>query len=372
MNKFRYSAVFLIVSSALLTVWGCSGDDNPVSGDATMSRIAFESIGYGLDSMMIYSGADTCGGDDPNVTVVVPPDETIWPALIGGGGPEPDCSCDATSGLLDMSKPVTTRNPADSLGIFETTFLLPAGIVAPSMHLRVIADDGAEIYLNDHHIGTVDLFGGGDAPAVWEAVISADSLFEYAPPCQPGEEPCDTLAHVNYLRFELVNTGTGAYGEPVARADTADCMYVQFESEIIYTVPPDVTIDIMPDSDENPINCKGVGNGVVPVAILTTDDFDAMAVDCATVRFGPLGAYEAHDKCHVEDVDFDGDMDLVFHFRLNETGVTCEDTMMMLWGMTLDGFAFEAWDHIITVPDDDYDDDDDDYDDDDDDDDDDE
>ncbi len=356
MRKFVVTAAFMIISAALFTLWGCSGEDNPVSSDASMSRLAFQSMGYGPDSLMIYSGADTCGGDDPTVTVVVPPDETIWPALIGGGGPEPECSCEVTAGMLEMSKPVTTRNPADSLGIFETTFMLPAGITAPSMYLRVIADDGAEIYLNGHHIGTANLFGDGDSPVVWEAMISTDTLFDYAPPCQPDDDPCDTSEHINYLRFELVNTGTGEYGEPVARADTADCMYVQFEAEVMWTVPPQVTIDIKPDSDENPINCKDKGNGVIPVAILTTDDFDAMAVDCATVRFGPLGAYEAHGKCHVEDVDYDGDMDLMFHFRKNETGVACEDTMMTLWGTTLDGYAFEAADHIMTVPDGDCDD----------------
>jgi hypothetical protein len=32
---------------------------------------------------------------------------------------------------------------------------------------------------------------------------------------------------------------------------------------------------------------------------------------------------------------------------------------MVMWGMTIDGFEFEAWDHIDTVPDK-YDDDDDD------------
>lgn len=348
MRKSVISVALLIVSAALFSIFGCSSEDNPVAGDGTMNLVAFESTGYGPDSMIIYSGADTCGGDDPNVTVVVPPEEAIWPALIGGGGPE--CPCDA--GMLEISKPVTTRNPSDSLGIFETTFSLPAGIVDPAMHLRVVADDGAEIYLNDHHIGTVGLFGGGDAPTVWEAMISADTLFAYAPPCPPGGEPCSTLDYINFLRFELVNTGTGEYGEPVARADTADCMYVQFESTVMWTVPPQVVIDIKPCSEVNPVNCKGVGNGVIPVAILTTDDFDAMAVDCETVRFGPLGAYETHGKCHVEDVDYDGDMDLVFHFRINETGVTCEDTMMVLWGLTLDGFEFEAWDHITTVPDD--------------------
>ena len=80
-----------------------------------------------------------------------------------------------------------------------------------------------------------------------------------------------------------------------------------------------------------------------------------MAVDHTTVQFGPWGAYEAHSNKHgvirhVEDVDFDGDMDLVFHFRRGETGIACGDTSATLWGKTLDGYDFEASDRIRTVP----------------------
>ena len=349
MKRMTLPAAALIISAALLFYGGCSSDDNPVSGDATMGLVSLQDMDYGQDTLTIYSGMDTCGGTDGDIKVTVPPLEAIWPALIGGGGPLPECSCAVTAGMLENSRPVTTHSQDDSLGIFETTFGLPKGITAPSMHLKVIADDGAEIYLNDNHIGTASLMGG-----VWERTISVDSLFSYVKPCPPGGEICSTLDVVdNFLRFELVNTGTGEFGEPIARADTADCMYVQFEAEITWTTAPDVTIDIKPGSDKNPVNCKGKGNGVIPVAILTTDGFDAQAVDCSSVRFGPLGAYETHGKCHLGDVDDDGDMDLMFHFRRNETGVACGDTMMTLWGMTLDGFEFEAWDHITTVPDDD-------------------
>jgi hypothetical protein len=362
MKKMTFIAAALIVSAASFSYMGCSGDDNPVSGSGDLMRVArYDAEGYGPDSMYIYSGDDTCGGTDENIQVTVPPLEAIWPALVTGGGPAPECSCTVTEGILEMSLPVSTHSMDDSLGIFETTFSLPAGITDPEMHLKVLADDGAEIYLNGHHIGTASLSGG-----LWERMISVDSLFMYSEPCPPGGEPCSTIDMVNFLSFNLVNTGTGEYGEPTARADTADCMYVQFEATITWEKAPEVTIDIKPGSDRNPFNCKMKGKGVIPVAILTTEDFDAMNVDCATVRFGPAGAYETHGKCHYEDVDKDGDTDLVFHFRLYETGLTCEDTMGILWGMTLDGIEFEAWDVLSAVPGDcdDCDDDDDDDDDD--------
>jgi len=361
-KKLTFIAAALVLPAAFLSYIGCSGGDNPVSGSGDLMRVArYDAEGYGPDSMYIYSGDDTCGGTDENIQVTVPPLEAIWPALVTGGGPAPECSCTVTEGILEMSLPVSTHSMDDSLGIFETTFSLPAGITNPEMHLRVLADDGAEIYLNGHHIGTASLSGG-----LWDRMISVDSLFMYSEPCPPGGEPCSTIDMVNFLSFNLVNTGTGEYGEPTARADTADCMYVQFEATITWEKAPEVTIDIKPGSDRNPFNCKMKGKGVIPVAILTTEDFDAMNVDCATVRFGPAGAYETHGKCHYEDVDKDGDTDLVFHFRLYETGLTCEDTMGILWGMTLDGVEFEAWDVLSAVPGDcdDCDDDDDEYDDD--------
>ncbi len=65
-----------------------------------------------------------------------------------------------------------------------------------------------------------------------------------------------------------------------------------------------VTIDIKPGSYPNSINLKK--GGVIPVAILTTDVFDATTVDADTVRFGPRGAEKVHTTAHYEDVDGKG------------------------------------------------------------------
>ena len=36
----------------------------------------------------------------------------------------------------------------------------------------------------------------------------------------------------------------------------------------------------------------------IPVAVLTTDTFDATQVDASTVAFGPNGASESHGRSH--------------------------------------------------------------------------
>lgn len=114
-----------------------------------------------------------------------------------------------------------------------------------------------------------------------------------------------------------------------------------------------VDIDIKPGSDPNSINCTDE-NEVIPVAILTTDDFDAMTVGHTTVTFG--GASETHvdkktgePRRHEEDVDADGDIDLVFHFRLGDTALTCESIEGTLTGETFDGQAIEGSDAVRMV-----------------------
>jgi len=97
-------------------------------------------------------------------------------------------------------------------------------------------------------------------------------------------------------------------------------------------------IDIKPGSELNTINC-GNAHGVISVAILTTDSFDATTVDHRTVTFAGAGETHLEKQTgqairHEEDVDGDGKTDLVFHFRLGSTRLTCESTLALLVGDT--------------------------------------
>jgi len=106
-----------------------------------------------------------------------------------------------------------------------------------------------------------------------------------------------------------------------------------------------VDIDIKPGGFPNSINPRS--KGVIPVAILTTDTFDATTVDGTTVRFGPDEAEPAHYT--LEDVDWDGDLDMIFHFRTQETGIECGDNEVALSGETVDGQQITGKDSIKTV-----------------------
>ena len=107
-------------------------------------------------------------------------------------------------------------------------------------------------------------------------------------------------------------------------------------------------IDIKAGSYPNSINVNS--RGVIPVVILTSDDFDALTADADSVLFGPAEAEKRHKRAHVEDVDHDGDLDLVLHFRTRETGIAPGDTEACVIGQTHDGVPITACDFVRTVP----------------------
>jgi hypothetical protein len=108
-----------------------------------------------------------------------------------------------------------------------------------------------------------------------------------------------------------------------------------------------VEIDIKPGSFPNGINPKSKGK--IPVAILTTDTFDSTTVDESTVLFGATGAEAAPVQSALEDVDGDGDIDMILHFETQDTGIMCGDTSAFLTGETFDGQMIEGSDSIKTV-----------------------
>lgn len=120
-------------------------------------------------------------------------------------------------------------------------------------------------------------------------------------------------------------------------------------------------IDIKPGSDPNSINCRNQ-NEVISVAIITTDEFDATTVDHTTVEFGPTAGREGDEarethvdkrtgkaRRHQEDLNGDGRMDLVFHFRFGDTRLECDDTFAKLGGFTFGGQQIESADFVRMI-----------------------
>ena len=76
-----------------------------------------------------------------------------------------------------------------------------------------------------------------------------------------------------------------------------------------------VTIDIKPGSTTNPINLGS--NGKIPVALLSTDTFNAASqIDVSSLRFGHTGKEASLVSCAApQDLNGDGLTDLLLLLR---------------------------------------------------------
>jgi hypothetical protein len=149
------------------------------------------------------------------------------------------------------------------------------------------------------------------------------------------------------------NLAGGGFKRGLQIRTTCNCNEFAKHPKLIITLVTEITIDIKPGSDTNPVNCRN-GHGVIPVAILSTDTFDATAVDHTTVCFEGAGETHINKKTgeprrHEEDVDGDGDLDLMFHFRQEDTKLDCNSTAGTLTGQTFDGLAVTGTDTIRMI-----------------------
>ncbi len=226
-------------------------------------------------------------------------------------------------------------DPNNAVGIngehdFRIRFYVPEDFTDPSMVFVIKADNAADVWVNDTYITHVE---GTFTYAAGDAVI-AEALV-------PG---------VNEIRLHLIDWG-GIVGmnyridvTMTSAEDLSDPIYTPEEADEIESGPTSVLVDIKPDSDNNRVNPNN--NGVVPVAVLTTDEFDATTIDVASLSFGPNGASTAHDG-HFEDVDNDGDVDLMLHFPTQDIGFDLSETEYWLTGTANDGeYEIEGSDFV--------------------------
>jgi hypothetical protein len=140
-------------------------------------------------------------------------------------------------------------------------------------------------------------------------------------------------------------TLTGTYGNQ----NLFNLSFSGSNTFIVYLEDPvtseeQVEIDIKPGSYPNSINLGS--NGVVPVAVLTGGGFDVATVDPSTVVFAGASPL----RWALEDVDDDGDLDIVFHFKTQELDLDESSTEATLTGQTDSGDDISGTDDVRIVP----------------------
>lgn len=119
-----------------------------------------------------------------------------------------------------------------------------------------------------------------------------------------------------------------------------------------------VEIDIKPGNSANSINVRD--QGLLPVAVLSDVAFDAHDIDPRTVRLGGVGlatrgpASTLKLAYSYEDINDDGDLDLVVFFRVQDlvaaNALTTSTTQLTLTANTYSGIPLEGSDSVSVVP----------------------
>jgi parallel beta-helix repeat protein len=177
--------------------------------------------------------------------------------------------------------------------------------------------------------------GDGNIDADPSFVNAANGDFHLDPgsPCiDAGNNGAPNLPNYDFEGDDRILDGDG---DEIAVVDMG-------VDEVVYggSVVVEVEIDVKPTSKSNVINLDSRAS--LPVAILTTGEFDASTVDPDTVEFA--GANVARSA--MQDVDRDGDSDLVLYFKIQQLDLDENSKEATLTGETYNGMFIEGTDRV--------------------------
>jgi len=194
------------------------------------------------------------------------------------------------------------------------------------------------------YIGDTELWGTSNVDVNLSAQLSYDGSADGS-----GVEVVFTVNGASYsattvaggTASTMTNLPPGIYTVETKVTVCDDCEFTDSGQLVIGQI---VEIDIKPGSDPNSINPDS--KGMVPVAVLSTAEYDATLIDPDTVLFA--GALPV--RWTQEDVDGDGDMDMLFHFKTQELDLDATSTEATLTGTTFGGQPIQGTDMVNIVP----------------------
>jgi hypothetical protein len=162
----------------------------------------------------------------------------------------------------------------------------------------------------------------------------------------------DSQAAVAVFRVDSAGSLTEVAGSPFSTGNSFGLFSLTaFPPKTCSQTTP-VDIAIKPPAQAPATIAPGAA-GKIPVAILSTPTFDAVAqINPASLTFGHSGNEASFAMCSVggEDVNNDGLADLVCQFNTQKTGLVPGDSIAVLKGKTVTGKAIQGSEAIRTVP----------------------
>jgi len=186
-------------------------------------------------------------------------------------------------------------------------------------------------------------------------VSAADQAADFTYVVNWGDgSPVQTIVGAADIEVDHEFIAAGATTVIVTATDKDGGQSAAFEFDVNVIQPVDV--DVKPGNAKNNVNAKS--NGVIPVAIYTTADFDATTIDGNSVLLSsadPEDTGIAADHFALEDVDGDGDLDMILHFRTQDVLAALgldldpgesETANAELTGETVDAVMLQGFDTI--------------------------
>lgn len=330
-----------------------TGDSFPLG---TLGDWSVEAMDYGPDGLLYATVQEGCGvHGSADMLAIIDPDNLAVHPIGPIGFADVDALAFSPTGELFAvamgSYELITIDPDTGTGTAVGPLTLPQALG------RFM---GAIEFLLDGTLVAIDMESAGGGPSWYWAIdaLSGDAFpvgdtgFDSVEGMTLGTGPFQSLFALAYsmepdrpAQLIRINqaTGEGIFGQEVFLPPG----YEGQRDALVALPAREILIDIKPGSWPNAVNVRN--DGVIPVAVLSTVDFDATLADDRRARFGPSGAAIVHESGHYEDVNGDGLVDLLLHFDATTAGIGCGDESADLRSVDGAGLAIVGTDLIKTV-----------------------